>query len=284
VPSRQSPTARHRRLIVELNRLRKESGLSRDEVAQRIGASDTSVFRWEKGLSRPKPTDVAALLRVYEVGGPPGDELLDMAKDARKRGWWHRHRQTLKPGFDSYIGLEAAAAAVRTYASQIVPGLLQTEAYARAIIEAIAMTNAPATVDDKVAVRLSRQELVTRRSDSIRVVAVLDEAVLRRQVGGPELMRAQLRHLVEVSALPNVVLHVVPFAAGAHCAMDGSFYLLQFPEPGDPDVAYLEQATSGLVPDDAGALRRYTLMFGTLLGSALSPEESVAFISGIAHE
>jgi transcriptional regulator with XRE-family HTH domain len=282
--TRRSPTARHRRLIVELRRLREERGLTREQVAERIGTSETSVFRYEKGETRPQPAVVAAMLDLYGAGSAERGELLEMARDARKRGWWHRHRQSLKPGFDSYIGLEAAASIVRTYEAQTVPGLLQTEAYARANIEATSLNVVPAEVEEKVSVRISRQDLITRSTDRIQLVAVLDEAVLRRQAGGPAAMREQVRHLVTMAGLPNVAIHVLPFAAGAHPGMEGPFCLLSFPEPEDPDLVYLEQATSGLVPEEPEEVRRYTLIFGTLLGKALAAEESVAFMARIAED
>ncbi|MGH3284179.1 MAG: helix-turn-helix domain-containing protein [Streptosporangiaceae bacterium] len=280
--TRRSPTARHRRLIVELKRLREERGLSREQVADRIGTSETSIFRYEKGETRPQPAVVAAMLDVYGAAAER-DELLEMARDARKRGWWHRHRQSLKPGFDSYIGLEAAASIVRTYEAQTVPGLLQTEAYARANIVATSLNMVPAEIEERLSVRLSRQDLITRSTDRVQLVAVLDEAVLRRQVGGPEAMREQIRHLIDMAALPNVVIHVLPFAAGAHPGMEGPFCLLSFPEPDDTDLVYLEQATSGLVPEEPEEVRRYTLMFGTLLGKALPAGESVAFMKKITE-
>jgi transcriptional regulator with XRE-family HTH domain len=280
--TRRSPTARHRRLIVELKRLREERGLNRDQVADRIGTSETSIFRYEKGDTRPQPAVVAAMLDVYGATGAERDELLEMARDARKRGWWHRHRQTLKPGFDSYIGLEAAASIVRTYEAQMVPGLLQAEGYARALIEATSLNVMPAEIDERLGVRLSRQDLLTRSTDRVNLVAILDEAVLRRQVGGPETMFQQIHHLLGMATLPNVMIHVLPFAVGAHSAMDGPFCLLSFPDPEDPDLVYLEQANSSLVPEEPEEVRRYTLMFGTLLGKALSAEESVGFMTKIA--
>ena len=281
--TRRSPTARHRRLIVELKRLREERGLSREQVADRIGTSETSIFRYEKGETRPQPAVVAAMLAVYGAADAERDELLEMARDARKRGWWHRHRQTLKPGFDSYIGLEAAASIVRTYEAQTVPGLLQTEAYARANIVATSLNMVPAGIEERLSVRLSRQDLITRSTDRVQIIAVLDEAVLHRQVGGPQAMREQIRHLIAMAALPNVVIHILPFAAGAHPGMEGPFCLLSFPEPDDTDLVYLEQATSGLVPEEPEEVRRYTLMFGTLLGKALPAEESVAFMEKITE-
>ena len=281
--TRRSPTARHRRLIVELKRLRDEQGLTREQVADRVGTSETSIFRYEKGETRPQPAVVASMLDLYGAKDAERDELLEMARDARKRGWWHRHRQTLKPGFDSYIGLEAAASVVRTYEAQTVPGLLQTEAYARANVLATSANVVPAEVEEKVSVRISRQDLVTRSTDPIQIVAILDEAVLRRQVGGPQAMREQIRHLITMTARPNVVIHVLPFAVGAHPGMEGPFCLLSFPEPDDPDLVYLEQATSGLVPEEPEEVRRYTLMFGTLLGKALPAGESVTFMTHIAE-
>jgi transcriptional regulator with XRE-family HTH domain len=281
--TRRSPTARQRRLMSDLKRLREECGLSREQAADRIGSSEASIFRYEKGETRPQPAVVAALLDLYGVTGAERDELLEMARDARKRGWWHRHRQSLKPGFDSYIGLEAAASIVRTYEAQTVPGLLQTEAYARANVEATSVNIVPAEVDERVSVRISRQDLITRSTDRIQIIAILDEAVLRREVGGPEAMREQIRHLISMATQPNVVIHVLPFTAGAHPGMEGPFCLLSFPEPEDPDLVYLEQATSGLVPEEPEEVRRYTSMFGTLLGKALTAEESVTFMSEIAH-
>lgn len=281
---RLSPTARQRRLMAELTRLRDTSGLSRAQVAERIGITDSTLWRYETGMTRPKPGDVAILLDVYGVHGAEREELIEMAKHARKRGWWHRHRQALKPGFDSYIGLEAAASVVRTFQTSVVPGILQTEAYARAVIEQTAISSAPDMVDEKVLVRMSRQELITREDAPLQVVAILDEAVLRRQVGGPETMREQLQRLIDLAQHPNVTIRVVPFSHGAHPGLDGQFNLLEFPEQADPDLVYLEQAGSGLVPEDPEEVRRYTLMFGSLLGRALKANESLSFMRGLLSD
>lgn len=276
--TRRSPTARQRRLMIELKRFREEKGLTREAVGELIGSSEASIFRYEKGDTRPQPGVVSAMLEVYGVTGKQRDELLLMARDARKRGWWHQHRQSLKPGFDSYIGLEAAASIIRAYEALTIPGLLQTEAYARAVIEAYSLSDAPADVDEKVSVRLSRQDLITRSTGRTQILVVLDEGVLRRTVGGPETMQEQIQHLIAMAAEPNIVIHVLPFGVGAHAAMGGPFYLLSFPEPGDPDLVYLEQATSGLMPEEPEEVRRYTLIFGALLGKALPAEESTTFM------
>jgi transcriptional regulator with XRE-family HTH domain len=282
VASRRSPTARHRRLMAELNRLRQSSGLSRVEVAERIGSTDTTVWRYETGLTRPKPSDVSALTDVYGVTGEARDSLIQMAVEARRRGWWHQHRQRFKPGFDSYIGLEAEASLVRSYEPLVVPGLMQTEPYARAVIQATSMVHDPSEVEEQVSVRISRQRLLHGPGDPIQLVAVLDEAVIRRQIGSREIMSEQLEHLIDLSRLPNVEIRVLPFSAGAHAAMDGKFCLLSFPEPEDPDLLYLEQAASGHVPDDPEEVRRYTSMFGSLSALALGTEASTAFIAQMA--
>ncbi|MEV8633531.1 helix-turn-helix transcriptional regulator [Streptosporangium sp. NPDC051023] len=269
--------------MAELSRLRENSGLTRVEVAERIGSTDTTLWRYETGLTRPRPSDVSVLTDVYGVTGEARDSLIQMAREARQRGWWHRHRQALKPGFDSYIGLEAEASVVRTYEPLVVPGLMQTEPYARAVIEATAMTQAPSEVDEKVSVRISRQQLLHGPGDPIQLVALLDEAVLRRQIGGRAVMREQLEHLVDLGKLSNVEIRVIPFSSGAHAAMDGKFCLLSFPEPEDPDLVYLEQATSGLMPEDPEEVRRYTLMFGSLSALALGAEASATFIAQMAR-
>ncbi len=279
---RRSPTVRHRRLMAELKRLREASGLSRDEVGERLGAAGTTVFRYEKGTSRPKPSDVAMLLEVYGVTGEEREALIQLAKEARQRGWWHRHRKALKPGFDVYIGLEPEASVIRSYQAQLVPGILQTEGYAREVTRAISMNEGLGDLDRKVEVRMKRQELITG-TDPVQLSAILDEAVLGRQVGGPAVMGEQLRKLAELSELPNVTLQVLPFGGGAHPAMDGPFYLLEFPEP-LPDVVYLEQATSGLALEDDAEVRHYTMMYGNLAARALDPEASVSLIAGLARD
>ncbi|GAA2881986.1 helix-turn-helix transcriptional regulator [Streptosporangium fragile] len=253
------------------------------EVAELIGSTDTTVWRYETGLTRPRPSDVSALTEVYGVTGEARDSLIQMAVEARRRGWWHSHRQALKPGFDFYIGLEAEASIVRTYEPLVVPGLMQTEPYARAVIGATSIVQTPSEVEETVSVRISRQRLLYGPDDPISLVAVLDEAVVRRQIGGRDIMAEQLEHLVRLGGLPNVEIRVLPFSAGAHAAMDGKFCLLSFPDNEDPDLLYLEQAASGVVPDDPEQVRRYTSMFGSLCDMALDTETSASFIAQMAR-
>lgn len=279
-----SPTARRRRLGHELRRLREAAQLRADEVAVQLHWSATKMSRIETGQVSVHHGDVADLLEIYGVSDESlKADLKDMARQSRLKGWWHRHRDTFKRGFDSYIGLEAEAAGLRTYQGQVVPGLLQTDAYARATINATAMGKASAEdVDKIVAVRLSRQELLTR-ADPVRIHIILDEAVLRRAVGGPKTMDEQRLDLLMKSDMPNVTLQVLPFSAGAHAAMDGEFSILEFPDPKDPDVVYVEETTSGLTLEDPADLQCYAEIFEHLTEQAFDPEKSAAFIASLKY-
>jgi transcriptional regulator with XRE-family HTH domain len=276
-----SPTAPRRRLGHELRRLRDAAGFRGDEVAARLSWSPTKLSRIETGQVSVHHGDVADLLDIYGVKDRALREYLaTMARQSRAKGWWHRHRETLKRGFDSYIGLEAEAATLLTYQAQVVPGLLQTEEYARASIKAVALHSDD--VDQKVAVRMSRQDLLTR-DQPLSVHAILDEAVLRRVVSGSANMADQCAALLQRCELGNVTIQVLAFDAGAHAALDGGFNILGFPDEADPDIVYLEQAPSGLVLDGADELDRYTTMFRHLADQALPPGESLALISSLAE-
>ncbi|GIH69269.1 helix-turn-helix domain-containing protein [Sphaerimonospora thailandensis] len=274
-----SPTARRRRLGIELRRLREAANLNGVEVTRPLGWSATKLSRIETGRVAVHHGDVGDLLDLYNVADESlRQHLITLARESRQKGWWHRHRDTLKAGFDSYIGLESDASIIMTYQAQVVPGLLQTEAYARAVIEATAIKQVADRADEKVDVRLSRQQLLTHEAP-VHLHAVLDEAVLRREVGGPAIMAEQLTFLVERAGLPNVTIQVLPFRAGAHSAMDGPFIILRFPDSADPDIVYLEQATSGLMLEDAGEIDWYTRTFSALTARALSADESARLIS-----
>jgi len=187
-------------------------------------------------------------------------------------------------GFEVYVDLEAEASAIRTYESQLLPGLLQTVDYAHAVLTAAWVTIEPEEIDRRVAVRMRRQELATSSDRRLQLWAVLDEAVLRRVVGGPAVMRAQLGRLVEAAHQTNVTLQVLPFGVGAHMAMLGTFVLLSFPEEADPDVVYVETDTSSLYLEEQQEIGRYGEIFDHLRAAALSPRESVAFINAVAAE
>jgi hypothetical protein len=205
---------------------------------------------------------------------------VQIAREARQKGWWHPYSTVLT---GAYVGLEAAAQSVRAYEQQVVPGILQTEEYAKAMIKAARPDITADEVDRRVRVRLGRQSLLNQ-DDPIELWVVLDEAVVSRPVGGDGVMRAQLERLVEASDLPNVTLQILPFEAGGHAGMDGTFAILDFPEPSDPDVVYAENATGGLFLEKSDELRKYQFIFDHIRAAALGPEESVAYIAKLAKE
>jgi Domain of unknown function (DUF5753)/Helix-turn-helix domain len=249
-------------------------------VADRLECSASKISRIETGHTSATPRDVRDLLEIYGVRGAEAEELVQIAREARQKGWWHPYSTVLT---GAYVGLEAAAASVRAYEQQVVPGLLQTEDYARAMIKAARPDIGEDEVDRRVRVRLGRQSLLSQ-DDPLELRVVLDEAVVSRPVGGDEVMRAQVQRLVEAADLPNVTLQVLPYDVGAHAGMDGTFAILDFPEPGDPDVVYAENATGGLFLEKSEELRKYIFIFEHIRAAALSPQESGALLAKLAKE
>ena len=283
---RPSPTVRGRRLRYELRRLREQRGLTIEQVAEQSHGDWTAsaISRWETGDRRIRPADLRALLDIYEVGGDQREVLLTLAREARQRGWWQSYSSDAVPEwFQVYLGLEAEAASIHEYAAELVPGLFQTADYYRAF-----MRTAPAAGDDeaierKIAVRSARQERLTA-DDAPECWAVLNEAAVRRVVGGTKVMQAQLQHIAALANRPQVNVQVLPFRAGGHPAMDGSFIILGFPETQDPDVVYLESQTGSLYLEKLPEVDRYQAMFNHLVAKALGPEESIALIELAAAE
>jgi len=275
-------TVGSRRLAIELKRLRDEAGLTGEQVGEEMGWSVAKVYRIEGDKVRVLLRDVQRLLRLYGVSGAQHDAVTELAKLARVRNWWQQYSGVIPEWFQFYVGLEAAASARHGYESEFVPGLMQTEGYARAI-----MSTAPAPdteeVERQITVRMQRQKRLTE-ADPLAVWVVLNEAVIRRAVGGRAVMREQLSRLAELSALNNVTVQVMPFAAGAHPAMHGSFAIMQFPDPVDPDVVYLEAQTGALYLEGTQDVRRYSLMFDHLRALALGPDASHDLIAGLARE
>ncbi|MFI5936070.1 helix-turn-helix domain-containing protein [Actinoplanes sp. NPDC051494] len=277
---RRSPTIRRRRLGAELRRYRDGAGVTIDVVADRLGCSPSKVSRIETGHTSATPRDVKDMLDIYGVDGAVSDELVQIAREARQKGWWHPFSTVLT---GAYVGLEAAARSVRSYEQQVVPGLLQTDKYAIAMIRAARVGDADQKIEQRVRVRMARQALLIQ-DDPIDLWVVLDEAVLSRPVGGDEVMREQLHRLAEMAELPNVTLQILPFAAGAHAGMDGTFAVLDFPDAEDPDVVFVENATGGLFLEKADELHKYNLIFDAIRSSALPPEESRNMIAMLAEE
>ena len=281
----RSPTVRHKRLTAELRRLRSESGLTRDDVASRLEWHPTKITRIETGQwTRLNPRDVRDLLDIYGVTDPGQREaLVQLARESRQKGWWHSYGDVLPSEYSHFIGLEAEAASVRTYQQVLVPGLLQTEDYARAVIRAFRPHDDNVGPDRRVAVRPQRQQRVTG-DRSLHLSAVLGEGVVHQIVGDRAITAAQLRFLAQTNDLPNVMIQVLPYAAGAHGAMVGSFEILGFPEPVDPDVVYLENVASALFLEEPEDITRYVQVFDYLRAAALSPQATSDMLTAAAEE
>src|SRR6266545_4708697 len=269
-----SPTVRRRRLASELRRLREAAQLTIDEVGEKLECSASKISRIETGHVGVTPRDVRDMLEVYGVDDDERDALVQLAREARKKGWWHAYNEVFTGAF---VGLEAEASSLHTFQALLVPGLLQTEDYMRAVIKAIRPDHGDDEVKKRVAARVTRQNLLT---DAVppEYWAIIDEAVLYRVVGGAAIMRAQLLRLLEVSDLPHVTLQVVPFAAGAHAGMESPFLILGFPEPADPDVVYVENTTTGSYLEEPSDVYRYTLMFDHLRATALNPADTLLMV------
>jgi transcriptional regulator with XRE-family HTH domain len=282
--SAQSPTVRRRRLALELRRLRETARLTCEEVAERLECSASKISRVETGRVSVSPRDVRDMLEIYGIPADQRESLVQLARDSRQKGWWHAYSDTIQPQFATYLGLESAASEIRIYEVILIPGLLQTEDYARAVISAGMMNSEHEDIERRVALRMARQQPALSRADSPKLWAVLDEAALRRTVGGPGLMRMQLEYLLGVASLPNVAVQVIPFGGGAHPAMGRPFVVLVFPERADPDVVYLEDLTSALYLEDVDEVDRYDVFFNHLRATALSFDDSTALITSVLKE
>lgn len=276
---RRSPTIRRRRLGIELRRLRETAELTIEQVAKRLGCSDSKVSRIETGQVTATPQDVRDMLDMYGITGEQQEALVQVAREAREKGWWQAYSDTLVVPL---VGLEAAATSIRIYEVLVVPGLFQTKAYAQAVIRTMRPDLPPEQLSRWVELRMARGRSLFGQPDPPAVTAVVDEGVLRRPVGGRDVMRDQLRQLAAMAAHPAVTLHVLPFSAGEHAAMSGPFSVFGFSNPVDPDVIYLEHITSDLYLEDADEVRRYVRAFDRLRGLALNPDDSVALVKRLA--
>jgi transcriptional regulator with XRE-family HTH domain len=277
VAPRPSPTARRRKLAAALRQLREDQHLSCADAGAAVGWSESKVSRIETGRVGLRQPDLESLLDLYQVGGEERTALLALRRQATHRGWWHSYADALPKWFDDYVGLEDGAKTKLIYDNQLVPGLMQTHDYAAAITKAARPWADDDEVERQLAARATRQAVLTM-ADPLQVWAVLDEAALRRTVGGAAVMGAQLRRLAELAALPNVTVQVLPFDVGAHASMGTSFNLLHFPGPGESPIVYIEDHTSSQYLESAADVERYTLVFDHLRASALPPGQSAAFI------
>lgn len=277
------PTVLRILLGSQLRVLREAKGITREEAGYVIRASGSKISRMELGRVSFKERDVVDLLDLYGVDADEAATLVELAREANSPGWWHKYGDLLPDWFQVYVGLEEAASLIRLYEVQFVPGLLQTADYARAVVRLGQPAAPPEEIERRVSLRMGRQELLTKPGGP-RLWAVVDEAALRRPIGGKEVMRAQLAQLIEATGEPNVTLQVVPFTSGGHAAEAGAFTIMRFPEPDLPDVVYLEQLTSALYLDKRDDVEKYTEVMERLSVESESPERSVDILSGMLEE
>jgi transcriptional regulator with XRE-family HTH domain len=271
-------------LGAQLRRLREAAGISAEKAGYEIRASRSKISRMETGRVGFKLRDIEDLLTLYGV--PDGKErakVIALAGRSREPEWWTQYNDILPDWFETYLGLESAAVAIRSFETQFVPGLFQTEDYARAVTRLGHQIAPELEVERRVELRLRRQDALARRRPP-RMWAVMDEAVLRRPVGGTAVMRAQLFRLAEAAQRPGVRLQVVPFARGGHAAASGSFSILRFAEPDLPDVVYIEQLTSAVYLDQRADVEHYLEVVDQLSGEALTPADTIRFIEQVTGE
>jgi transcriptional regulator with XRE-family HTH domain len=260
--------------------LREDQGLTLQEVADRLGWSRATVSRLETAQTRPRPGQVADLLALYGVPASAREALVALARQAGRRGWWTAYVDVFT---GSYVALEDETSEIRTWDAQLIHGLLQTEDYARAVISAGRMLPGPKDVDRRIAARKARQALLDR-SDAPHLHAVFDEAVLRRPIGGPAVMNSQLLTLAEAARRPNVTIRVLPYDAGAHAGLDGRFTILSYPNPEDPDIAYVEGTMGDVYLERAEETGQHRKRFQEITALSLSPADSTRLIVEAAKE
>lgn len=277
MPGGQSPTLRRRRLGAALRQLREQAEIPREQVGQKLDCSASKVGRIENGDVGVHRRDLHDMLDLYGVDDPGQRQaLLDLAREGKRRdGWWRKYSD-LPNRYLRLIELEAVATSFRWFEPMVVPGLLQTEDYARAVIRATKPAASEDEVERRVRVRATRQELLTR-AEPPEFWTILDEAALRRMMGGSTVMCDQLQHLAQVAKLPNVTVQVLPFTHGGHEAVTGAFAVLRFPDP-DPDIVYVEGFAGDIYLEEEADVRRCSLVFDHLAAAALSPQKSIALI------
>jgi transcriptional regulator with XRE-family HTH domain len=268
------PTVLRMLLGNQLHRLREEAGITPDRAGYEIRASRSKISRMEHGRVGFKERDVADLLTLYGVA----DEavrihMLSLAEHANSQGWWARYDDVMPDWFETYVGLEQATSLIRTYELQFVPGLFQTEGYAREVTILGHRSASAEEVERRVSLRMKRQQILDREIGP-RVWAVIDESALRRPLGGRDVMREQLTHLIDLAERPQVTLQVMPFDRGGHSAAGGSFSILRFGEPDLPDVVYIEQLTGALYLDRAVEIDHYREVMNSLSAEAETPTDS----------
>jgi transcriptional regulator with XRE-family HTH domain len=285
MPVSIGPTVRRRRLGSELRRLREAHSIKLEEVAEKLGLAPSTLSRIETGKAPTRSSYLTMMLEIYGVDDPAQRQMLiEMAREGHRKGWWQVWEDVLPTGFGIYVGLEAEAASLRVYESQVVHGLLQTKEYARAVMSTVRRKESADEIDRLVRLRMQRQEVLLR-DDPLQLWIILDEAVIRRTMGPPDLMHGQLLKLLEMSQLPNVTLQVLEFASGLHPALNGPFVIIEFPERFDPDVVYSEGvAGQAYVEERDKEVKARVEAFDLLRATALPPADSADLIRAISDQ
>src|SRR6266699_62576 len=279
-----APPVRRRLLGAALRRFREVAGYTLDDAARILECDRSKISRIETGQRGIRPKELQELLTEYGVEPARRDALVAIARQTRQPGWWQSYSHVLSDAYQDYISLEASAMTIWTYEAQLIPGLLQTEDYARAIAAASLVRESRDEQDQFVQARLLRQQVLTREQP-LQLWAIISDGALRQLVGGREVMRDQLLHLFDVNGtLPNVNLQVLPFSVGAHAATSGPFVIMKFPEAPDLGVVYLEGQTGGIYLETADEVARYTLVFEHLRASALPTTATMRLIEEVARD
>ena len=276
VAADRSPTLRRRELASQLRDLRKQSGRTVEDVARELLCSPPKISRIETGVRPASLRDVRDLCAIYGVDDSLRDRLMGLAREAKQQGWWNKYEDI---AIDRLIGLEIEAAQVSSYESCVIPWMFQTKEYARAVIRGSLPRIDDHVLDERVAARITRQEIITRESPP-HFWSLVDESSLRRRVGSNQIMRDQLKGMVDLAAIPNMTLQVVPFGLGAHPGLDNTFEFLEF-QSGQPPVVYLENMAGGLYLESASDVDRYKEALMHLRAGALDPESSVSLIEQV---
>jgi transcriptional regulator with XRE-family HTH domain len=276
VAADRSPTLRRRELASQLRDLRKQSGRTVEDVARELLCSPPKISRIETGVRPASLRDVRDLCTIYGVDDSLRDRLMGLAREAKQQGWWNKYEDI---AIDRLIGLEIEAAQVSSYESCVIPWMFQTKEYARAVIRGSLPRIDDHVLDERVAARITRQEIITRESPP-HFWSLADESSLRRRVGSNQIMRDQLNGMVDLAAIPNMTLQVVPFGLGAHPGLDNTFEFLEF-QSGQPPVVYLENMAGGLYLESVSDVDRYKEALMHLRAGALDPESSVSLIEQV---
>jgi transcriptional regulator with XRE-family HTH domain len=263
--------------------MRAASGLSREDVAEATGINDSTLYRIETARIRPQKRTLLTLLKHYDTDEPQREHLVALSKESTEQGWLRGFHSDLPEEYTAYISFEAEALGVRNYESLFIPGLLQTEDYARAVIRGVLPMANTQEVEDRVQARMERRGVLSK-AQPLKLWAIVDEAALRRLVGGGPVMHAQLRHLLDATREPHITLQVIPYSTGAYAGMPGSFVLMDFADPMDTDLIYIDSMAGDLFLESEADISRYSTIFDNLRAVALSPDSSVELVAHIARE